>query len=48
MKKRRKKSSDEMPDALPIPAFVRSEEVHDLLASLVADSDRQRVKARLP
>ena len=32
---------------LPIPAFVRREEVHGLLAGLVEDVDRERVKARI-
>ena len=34
-------------EALPIPAYVRREEVHDVLASLVEDVDRERVKARI-
>lgn len=34
-------------EALPIPAFVQREEVHDVLASLVEDVDRQKVKARI-
>jgi hypothetical protein len=32
---------------LPIPTFVRREEVHDLLARLITDADRQHVKARI-
>jgi hypothetical protein len=34
-------------ETLPMPSFVRSEEVHDLLASLVEDTDREKVKARI-
>ena len=34
-------------EALPMPSFVRSEEVHDLLAGLVEDTDREKVKARI-
>lgn len=34
-------------ETLPMPSFVRSEEVHDLLASLVEDVDREKVKARI-
>ena len=33
--------------ALPIPTFVRREDVHDLLAGLVGDADRASVKARI-
>ena len=33
--------------ALPIPTFVRREEVHDLLARLVEDTNREEVKARI-
>jgi hypothetical protein len=33
--------------ALPIPAFVRREEVHDLLARLVEDTNREKVKTRI-
>lgn len=33
--------------ALPMPAFVRREEVHDVLAKLVDDVDRKKVKARI-
>ncbi|MGH7319261.1 MAG: TA system antitoxin ParD family protein [Candidatus Rokuibacteriota bacterium] len=33
--------------ALPIPAFVRREEAHELLARLVEDVDREEVKARI-
>ena len=33
--------------ALPMPAFVARETVHDLLAGLVTDPDRERVKARI-
>jgi len=33
--------------ALPMPAFVSSEAVHDLLAGLVSDADRGSVKARI-
>jgi len=33
--------------ALPIPTFVRREEVHELLARLVEDVDRENVKARI-
>ncbi len=32
---------------LPIPTFVRREEVHELLARLVEDVDRKNVKARI-
>ena len=32
---------------LPIPTFVRREDVHDLLAGLVNDADRASVKARI-
>lgn len=32
---------------LPIPTFVRREEVHELLARLVEDADRKNVKARI-
>ena len=32
---------------LPIPTFVRREEVHELLARLVEDVDRKTVKARI-
>ena len=32
---------------LPIPTFIRREEVHDLLARLVKDADRGSVKARI-
>ena len=32
---------------LPIPTFVRREDVHDLLAGLVGDEDRASVKARI-
>ena len=32
-------------ETLPMPSFVRREEVHDLLASLVVDPDREKVKA---
>jgi hypothetical protein len=34
-------------DALPLPAFVPRRIVHDLLAGLVSDSDRESVKARI-
>jgi len=34
-------------ETLPLPSFVRSEEVHDLLASLVDDADREKAKARI-
>ena len=34
-------------NALPMPAFVAREAVHDVLAALVADPDRERVKARI-
>ena len=33
--------------ALPVPAFVSRDEVHDLLARLVDDVDRETVKARI-
>jgi hypothetical protein len=33
--------------ALPIPTFVRRDEVHDLLARLVEDTNREKVKARI-
>lgn len=33
--------------ALPMPAFVRREDVHDLLARLIEDPDREHVKARI-
>jgi ParD-like antitoxin of type II bacterial toxin-antitoxin system len=33
--------------ALPVPALVRREEVHDLLAQLAEDVDREKVKARI-
>lgn len=33
--------------ALPVPASVSREAVHDLLAALVSDPDRARVKARI-
>ena len=33
--------------SLPIPKFVRREEVHDVLARLVDDPDRQAVKSRI-
>lgn len=32
---------------LPMPTFVRREEVHELLARLVEDVDRKNVKARI-
>ena len=32
---------------LPIPTFLRREDVHDLLAGLVNDTDRASVKARI-
>jgi ParD-like antitoxin of type II ParDE toxin-antitoxin system len=32
---------------LPVPTFVPPEEVHDLLARLVEDADRESVKARI-
>lgn len=32
---------------LPIPPAVRREEIHDILAGLTADTDRERVKARI-
>lgn len=32
---------------LPIPTFIRREEVHELLARLVEDVDRKNVKARI-
>jgi len=34
-------------EALPMPAFVSRETVHDLLAGLVRDTDRESVKARI-
>src|ERR1043166_9299172 len=34
-------------ETLPIPSFVRGEEIHDLLARLVEDADREQVKARI-
>jgi hypothetical protein len=34
-------------NALPMPAFVSREAVHDLLAGIVADPDRDSVKARI-
>lgn len=34
-------------EALPIPSFVRRDEVHDLLARLVEDVDRETVKGRI-
>ena len=34
-------------DALPMPAFVSRETVHDLLAGLVQNVDRESVKARI-
>jgi hypothetical protein len=34
-------------ETLPMPSFVRSEEVRALLASLVEDADREKVKARI-
>jgi ParD-like antitoxin of type II ParDE toxin-antitoxin system len=34
-------------DALPIPAFVSRRVVHDLLATLVGDPDRESVKVRI-
>jgi hypothetical protein len=34
-------------DALPMPAFVSRRTVHDLLTGLVADPDRDGVKARI-
>jgi ParD-like antitoxin of type II bacterial toxin-antitoxin system len=33
--------------ALPVPTFVSRDEVHDLLARLVEDVDRETVKARI-
>jgi hypothetical protein len=33
--------------ALPVPTFVRRADVHDLLAGLVADTDREAVKQRI-
>jgi hypothetical protein len=33
--------------ALPVPTFVSRDEVHDLLARLVEDVDREAVKARI-
>ncbi len=33
--------------ALPVPAFVRREDVHDLLAEVAQDVDRETVKARI-
>ena len=34
-------------EALPIPAHVARENVHDLLIALMHDSDRENVKARI-
>jgi len=34
-------------EALPIPAFVRREDLHEVLARLVEDPDREQVKARI-
>jgi ParD-like antitoxin of type II bacterial toxin-antitoxin system len=33
--------------ALPVPALVRRDEVHDLLAEVAADVDREKVMARI-
>lgn len=33
--------------ALPLPTFIRREEVHELLARLLEDVDREKVKARI-
>jgi hypothetical protein len=33
--------------ALPIPAFVRREEVRDILSRLIDDTDREKVRARI-
>jgi hypothetical protein len=34
-------------EVLPVPAFIKREEVHELLAGIAASTDRERVKARV-